>query len=253
LIGFFVNTQVLKADIDGQMTVAQLLQQVKQRALEAQAHQDLPFEQLVEALQPERSLSLSPLFQVMFNHRVTSADSQLQSMAQLDIDVVTWDEGVAQFDLALDIEEAPAELRASLSYATDLFEAATIERMARHWQNLLQGMVADRQQSLAQVVLLDDSEQQQILTLWDRTDAGFSAQRLVHELVADRARENPEAVAVLFGEQQLSYGELESRANRLARALIARGVGPEVRVAIAMPRSAEIMVAFLAVLKAGGV
>ncbi|CAI8969681.1 non-ribosomal peptide synthase/polyketide synthase [Pseudomonas chlororaphis] len=253
LIGFFVNTQVLKADIDGQMTVAQLLQQVKQRALEAQAHQDLPFEQLVEALQPERSLSLSPLFQVMFNHRVTSADSQLQSMAQLDIEVVTWDEGVAQFDLALDIEEAPAELRASLSYATDLFEASTIERMARHWQNLLQGMVADRQQSVAQVVLLDDSEQQQILALWDRTDSGFSAKRLVHELVADRAGENPEAVAVIFGEQQLTYGELERSANRLARALIARGVGPEVRVAIAMPRSAEIMVAFLAVLKAGGV
>ncbi|MCB2250910.1 non-ribosomal peptide synthase/polyketide synthase [Pseudomonas chlororaphis] len=253
LIGFFVNTQVLKAEIDGQTTVAQLLQQVKQRALEAQAHQDLPFEQLVEALQPERSLSLSPLFQVLFNHRVTLADSQWRAVPQLDIDVVTWDEGVAQFDLALDIEEAPAELRASLSYATDLFEAATIERMVRHWQNLLRAMVADRRQSIGQVVLLDAEEQQQILDLWDRTDSGFPAQRLVHELVADRARETPEAVAVIFGEQQLTYGELESSANRLARALIARGVGPEVRVAIAMPRSAEIMVAFLAVLKAGGV
>ncbi|MGE7955443.1 non-ribosomal peptide synthase/polyketide synthase [Pseudomonas sp. NPDC089530] len=253
LIGFFVNTQVLKAEIDGQTTIAQLLQQVKRRALQAQAHQDLPFEQLVEALQPERSLSLSPLFQVMFNHRVTLADSQLRSLSQLDIEVVTWEEGVAQFDLALDIEEAPAELRASLNYATDLFEAATIERMARHWQNLLQAMAADRQQSVGQVVLLDANEQQQILSLWDRTDSGFPAQRLVHELVSDRARENPQAVAVLFGDQQLTYGELESRANRLARALIARGVGPEVRVAIAMPRSAEIMVAFLAVLKAGGV
>ncbi|WP_345891525.1 amino acid adenylation domain-containing protein, partial [Pseudomonas chlororaphis] len=253
LIGFFVNTQVLKADIDEQLTVAQLLQQVKQRALEAQAHQDLPFEQLVEALQPERSLSLSPLFQVVFNHHISLTDSQLQRLPQLEMSPVSWDEGVAQFDLTLDIEESGDQLRASLSYATDLFKAATIERMARHWRNLLQAMVADQQQSIGQLNLLDSAEQQQILTLWDRTDSGFSAKRLVHELVADRARENPDAVAVIFGDQQLSYGELERSANRLARALIARGVGPEVRVAIAMPRSAEIMVAFLAVLKAGGV
>ncbi|AZC32355.1 Non-ribosomal peptide synthetase [Pseudomonas chlororaphis subsp. piscium] len=253
LIGFFVNTQVLKADIDEQLTVAQLLQQVKQRALEAQAHQDLPFEQLVEALQPERSLSLSPLFQVVFNHHISLTDSQLQRLPQLEMSPVSWDEGAAQFDLTLDIEESGDQLRASLSYATDLFKASTIERMARHWRNLLQAMVADQQQSIGQLNLLDSAEQQQILTLWDRTDSGFSAKRLVHELVADRARENPEAVAVIFGEQQLTFGELERSANRLARALIARGVGPEVRVAIAMPRSAEIMVAFLAVLKAGGV
>jgi amino acid adenylation domain-containing protein/non-ribosomal peptide synthase protein (TIGR01720 family) len=253
LIGFFVNTQVMKAEIDGQTTVAQLLAQVKQRALEAQAHQDLPFEQLVEALQPERSLSLSPLFQVVFNHHISLAGNHLQRLLHLDMSPVSWDEGVAQFDLTLDIEESQDQLRASLSYATDLFEAVTIERMARHWQNLLQAMVTDPQQSIGQLNLLDDSERQQILQLWDRSASGFPAGRLVHELVADRARENPEAVAVLFDTQKLSYGELDRSANRLARALIARGVGPEVRVAIAMPRSAEIMVAFLAVLKAGGV
>ncbi|BAQ82056.1 non-ribosomal peptide synthase/polyketide synthase [Pseudomonas sp. St29] len=253
LIGFFVNTQVLKADIDEQLTVSQLLQQVKQRALEAQAHQDLPFEQLVEALQPERSLSLSPLFQVLFNHHISLAGSHLQRLPHLDMSPVSWDEGVAQFDLILDIEESQEQVRASLSYASDLFEAATIQRMARHWQNLLQAMVADPQQNIAQLKLLDADEQQQILALWDRTDSGFPATRLVHELVADRARETPEAVAVIFDTQQLTYGELDRSANRLARALIARGVGPEVRVAIAMPRSAEIMVAFLAVLKAGGV
>ncbi|WP_455825760.1 non-ribosomal peptide synthase/polyketide synthase [Pseudomonas graminis] len=253
LIGFFVNTQVLKADIHGQMSVEQLLHQTRQRSLEAQAHQDLPFEQLVEALQPERSMSLSPLFQVMFNYRVTSAASHLQRLTELNVEVLNWDEGLAPFDLVLDVEESEAVLRASLNYATDLFAPATIERMAGHWQNLLQGMVADQQQPIGQLNLLNPDEQQQILQLWDQTDAGFSAQRLVHELVADRAVETPDAVAVKFDAQTLTYGELEQQANRLAHALIARGVGPEVRVAIAMPRSAEIMVAFLAVMKAGGV
>ncbi|HAA39356.1 MAG TPA: non-ribosomal peptide synthetase, partial [Pseudomonas sp.] len=253
LIGFFVNTQVLKADIHGQMSVVQLLQQVRQRSLEAQAHQDLPFEQLVEALQPERSMSLSPLFQVMFNHRVTSAANHLQRLTELDVEVLSWDEGVAQFDLALDVEESQATLRASLSYATDLFAPATIERMAGHWQNLLQAMVADQQQSISQLNLLGQDEQRHILQLWNQTDAGFSAERLVHEMVADRAAENPAAVAVKFDAQTLSYGELDRQANRLAHALVARGIGPEVRVAIAMPRSAESLVAFLAVMKAGGV
>ncbi|QDG60168.1 non-ribosomal peptide synthetase [Pseudomonas sp. NIBRBAC000502773] len=253
LIGFFVNTQVLKAEIDGHTTVRALLAQVKQRALEAQAHQDLPFEQLVEALQPERSLSLSPLFQVAFNHHVSLAGGHLQRLEHLQLSPVSWDEAVAQFDLTLDIEESQAQLRASLSYATDLFDTATIERMACHWQNLLQAMVADQQQLVSQLNLLDQDEQRHILQLWNQTDAGFSAERFVHELVADRARENPTAVAVKFDTQTLSYDELDRQANRLAHALIARGVGPEVRVAIAMPRSAESLVAFLAVMKAGGV
>ncbi len=253
LIGFFVNTQVLKADIDGHTTVHALLAQVKQRALQAQAHQDLPFEQLVEALQPERSLSLSPLFQVAFNHHVSLAGGHLRCLEHLQLSPVGWDETVAQFDLTLDIEESQDQLRASLSYATDLFDAATIARMARHWQNLLQALVAEQQQLVSQLNLLDADEQQHILRLWNQTDAGFSAQRLVHELVADRAQENPQAVAVKFDAQTLTYGELDRQANRLAHALIARGIGPEVRVAIAMPRSAESLVAFLAVLKAGGV
>ncbi|QDG60834.1 amino acid adenylation domain-containing protein [Pseudomonas sp. NIBRBAC000502773] len=254
LIGFFVNTQVLKADIDGQTTVAQLLAQVKQRALDAQAHQDLPFEQLVEALQPERSLSLNPLFQVMFNHQVEGRPGdEPQSLAHLRIEGLAWDRRTAHFDLDLDVQEGSDGLWASLGYATDLFEASTIERMACHWQNLLQAMVADQQQLVSQLNLLDQDEQRHILQLWNQTDAGFSAERFVHELVADRARENPTAVAVKFDTQTLSYDELDRQANRLAHALIARGVGPEVRVAIAMPRSAESLVAFLAVMKAGGV
>ncbi|AZF42326.1 Non-ribosomal peptide synthetase [Pseudomonas sp. R1-43-08] len=254
LIGFFVNTQVLKAELHGQMSVEQLLQHTRQRALEAQAHQDLPFEQLVEALQPERSLSHNPLFQVMFNHQTDVGQAQVQQqLPQLLVEGLEWQSKTAHFDLDLDIQESTEGIWATLGYAQDLFEASTVQRMARHWQNLLQGMVANPGQPLGQLSLLDAAEQQQILQLWDRTESGFSAQRLVHELVADRARETPQAVAVKFADEQLTYGQLDRQANRLAHALIARGVGPEVRVAIAMPRSAEIMVAFLAVMKAGGV
>ncbi|WP_258191652.1 non-ribosomal peptide synthase/polyketide synthase, partial [Pseudomonas fluorescens] len=254
LIGFFVNTQVLKADIDGQTSVTQLLRQVRQRALDAQAHQDLPFEQLVEALQPERSLSLNPLFQVMFNFQAASRQRfTQQASSELHVEGLAWNSHTAHFDLDLDVHDWGEGLSASLGYATDLFSPATIERMAVHWQNLLQAMVADQQRSISQLSLLGEDEQQQILKLWNQADAGFSAERLVHELVGDRARETPEAVAVKFDAQTLTYGELDRQANRLAHALIARGVGPEVRVAIAMPRSAEIMVAFLAVMKAGGV
>ncbi|WP_411382455.1 non-ribosomal peptide synthase/polyketide synthase [Pseudomonas sp. MPB26] len=254
LIGFFVNTQVLKADLHGQMSVEQLLQQTRQRALDAQSHQDLPFEQLVEALQPERSLSHNPLFQVMFNHQTDVGQAQFQhQLPTLSVEGLEWESKTAHFDLDLDIQESTEGIWATLGYAQDLFEASTVQRMARHWQNLLQGMVANPRQHLSQLSLLDPAEQQQILQLWDRTGSGFSAQRLVHERVGDRARETPDAVAVKFAEQQMTYGELDRQANRLAHALIARGVGPEVRVAIAMPRSAEIMVAFLAVMKAGGV
>ncbi|WP_404942706.1 amino acid adenylation domain-containing protein, partial [Pseudomonas poae] len=254
LIGFFVNTQVLKADLHGRMSVEQLLQHTRQRALEAQSHQDLPFEQLVEALQPERSLSHNPLFQVMFNHQTDVGQAQVQhQLPGLRVEGLEWDSKTAHFDLDLDIQESTEGIWATLGYAQDLFEAATVQRMARHWQNLLQGMVANPRQHLSQLPLLDDAERQQILQLWNCTDSGFSSERLVHEMFADRARENPDAVAVKFDAHTLSYGELDRQANRLAHALIARGVGPEVRVAIAMPRSAEIMVAFLAVLKAGGV
>ncbi|WP_248752418.1 non-ribosomal peptide synthase/polyketide synthase [Pseudomonas sp. MWU15-20650] len=254
LIGFFVNTQVLKADVHGQMSVEQLLQQTRQRALEAQAHQDLPFEQLVEALQPERCLSHNPLFQVMFNHQTDIGQAQVQHrLPALRVEGLEWESKTAHFDLDLDIQESTEGIWATLGYALDLFEASTVQRMARHWQNLLQGMVANPRQPLSQLNLLDVAEQQHILQLWDGTASGFSAQRLVHELIADRAQETPDAVAVKFDAQTLTYAELDGQANRLAHALIARGVGPEVRVAIAMPRSAEIMVAFLAVLKSGGV
>ncbi|MGK8694979.1 amino acid adenylation domain-containing protein [Pseudomonas aeruginosa] len=252
LIGFFVNTQVLKADIDGQMGFERLLHQVRQRSLEAQAHQDLPFEQLVEALQPERSLSHSPLFQVLFNYQAERGEHGLPEVAGLSIEEQAWESHTAQFDLGLDTCESESDIWAALVYATDLFDASTAERLVRHWQNLLDAILAMPDARLGELDMLDREEREVIGQLWNRSDSGYPATPLVHQRVAERARMAPDAVAVIFDEEKLTYAELDSRANRLAHALIARGVGPEVRVAIAMQRSAEIMVAFLAVLKAGG-
>ncbi|SDZ66206.1 non-ribosomal peptide synthetase [Pseudomonas sp. NFIX28] len=253
LIGFFVNTQVLKAEVDGQRSFSDFLQQVKQTALQAQSHQDLPFEQLVEALRPERSLSHSPLFQVMFNHQTAvKKDGHSQRLDDLCIETLSWKGRAAQFDLTLDTFEAEDGLWASLTYATDLFEASTIERMAQCWVRLLQGMVEQPNQRLGDLPLLAAAEQSRILHEWNPPISDFPSERCVHELIQVQAVATPDARAVLFGEQALSYQELNARANRLAHKLIEAGVGPEVRVGVALQRSPEMVVALLAVLKAGG-
>ena len=251
LIGFFVNTQVIRADIDGQLTVRQLLQQVKQRALEAQAHQDLPFEQLVEALHPERNLSFNPLFQVMFNHQTDSAD-QLQQLPGLHVSGLQWETRTAQFDLSLSTQESSDALFASLIYATDLFDAATPARMARHWLNLLEGMAGDAQQHIGQLPLLDEAEQQVSVHDWNATAQTYPLQRGVHQLIEEQVARTPDAPALAFGDTRLSYAELNRRANRLAHRLIEAGVGPDVLVGVAVERSIEMVVGLLAILKAGG-
>ncbi|MCY0297121.1 condensation domain-containing protein, partial [Pseudomonas aeruginosa] len=162
LIGFFVNTQVLKADLDGRMGFDELLAQARQRALEAQAHQDLPFEQLVEALQPERNASHNPLFQVLFNHQseIRSVTPEVQ-LEDLRLEGLAWDGQTAQFDLTLDIQEDENGIWASFDYATDLFDASTVERLAGHWRNLLRGIVANPRQRLGELPLLDAPERRQ--------------------------------------------------------------------------------------------
>ncbi|ERO64923.1 non-ribosomal peptide synthetase, partial [Pseudomonas piscis] len=253
LIGFFVNTQVLKADIDEQMTVSQLLAQVKQRALEAQSHQDLPFEQLVEALQPERSLSHNPLFQVMFNHQSEVRGAQVQSdQLPLQVSELPWAGQSAQFDLSLDTRDSDDGLWASLTYASDLFDATTIERMARHWEKLLLEMLANPQQQVSRLAILDDNERQAIVRQWNATERDYPLQRQVHQLIEEQVALAPEAPALVFAQQRLSYAELNRRANRLAHRLIQAGVGPDVLVGLAVERSIEMVVGLLAVLKAGG-
>ena len=227
LIGFFVNTQVLKADLDGQMSFAQLLQHTKRRALEAQAHQDLPFEQLVEALQPERSLSHNPLFQVMFNHqaRSHSAGQQLPGLSVANLEL---DSHSAQFDLSLDTQESGEGIWASLTYATDLFSAATVARMGEHWLGLLRDAVANSALPLQDLATLDAHEREHILYQWSSTERGYPQGQWVHQLIEAQALTQPEAPALRFNDVSLSYAELNSRANRLAHRLIEAGVAPDV-------------------------
>ncbi|WP_128624153.1 non-ribosomal peptide synthetase, partial [Pseudomonas aeruginosa] len=250
LIGFFVNTQVLRCQVDAGLAFRDLLGRVREAALGAQAHQDLPFEQLVDALQPERNLSHSPLFQVMYNHQ--SGERQDAQVDGLHIESFAWDGAAAQFDLALDTWETPDGLGAALTYATDLFEARTVERMARHWQNLLRGMLENPQASVDSLPMLDAEERGQLLEGWNATAAEYPLQRGVHRLFEEQVERTPTAPALAFGEERLDYAELNRRANRLAHALIERGVGADRLVGVAMERSIEMVVALMAILKAGG-
>ncbi|MFU6832262.1 pyoverdine non-ribosomal peptide synthetase PvdD [Pseudomonas aeruginosa] len=253
LIGFFVNTQVLKADLDGRMGFDELLAQARQRALEAQAHQDLPFEQLVEALQPERNASHNPLFQVLFNHQseIRSVTPEVQ-LEDLRLEGLAWDGQTAQFDLTLDIQEDENGIWASFDYATDLFDASTVERLAGHWRNLLRGIVANPRQRLGELPLLDVPERRQTLSEWNPAQRECAVQGTLQQRFEEQARQRPQAVALILDEQRLSYGELNARANRLAHCLIARGVGADVPVGLALERSLDMLVGLLAILKAGG-
>jgi amino acid adenylation domain-containing protein/non-ribosomal peptide synthase protein (TIGR01720 family) len=253
LIGFFVNTQVLRCELDGQLRVNDLLQRVRQTALGAQAHQDLPFEQLVEALKLERSLSHTPLFQVMYNHQPQVADiSTIRTASGLTLDVVENQGRSTQFDLTLDTWEQGGRLHAALTYASDLFDAATIERMARHWTRLLQAMVRDPQQRIGELSMLAEDEYQTLIHDWNRSAGPRPDSRCIHQMIAEQADMQPDHLALIHGTQHMSYRQLDSRANQLAHHLIKLGVGPEVRVGVALSRGSELVVALLAVLKAGG-
>ncbi|WP_437884672.1 condensation domain-containing protein, partial [Pseudomonas sp. LRF_L74] len=251
LIGFFVNTQVLKAEFDLNTTFSALLKQVQQAALDAQAHQDLPFEQLVEALQPERSLSHSPLFQVMYNHQ-SQVRGNSQALSGLTVESLFTEQSTAKFDLTLDTYEYANGIGASLCYATDLFDKASIERLSGHWINLLNGIVKAPQQWVSELPLLSEQEHQQIVCDWNRTRASYPNDQCIHQLIEAQADKTPNAIAVVFDNQELTYQQLNGKANQLAHKLREQGVGPDVLVGIAVERSLEMVVGLLGVLKAGG-
>ncbi|MGJ7517642.1 non-ribosomal peptide synthase/polyketide synthase [Pseudomonas baetica] len=252
LIGFFVNTQVMRAELDGRLPFNTLLEQTRAASLDAQDYQDLPFERLVQALQGERSLSHSPLFQVMFNHQQARPTAVSGLLAGLRVEALNATAPTTQFDLQLDTQEEGNRLFASLTYATDLFDAERIEHLARHWRNLLAGILANPQTPIAELPLLDADERLRILDDLNDTATNYSGEVCVQRHFEARVIENPEATALVFQGQRLSYAELNRRANRLARHLRAQGVGPEVIVGIACDRSFEMVVALLAILKAGG-
>ncbi|HEV2734136.1 MAG TPA: condensation domain-containing protein, partial [Longimicrobiaceae bacterium] len=249
LIGFFVNTLVLRGDLSGDPPFRELLRRSRETTLGAYAHQDLPFEKLVEELHPERDLSRNPLFQVLF--ALQNAPDEELELAGLKL---TWqwvDTTTAKFDLMLWTHEEDGEIVALLEYATDLFRASTIERMRDHLMALLEGIAADPDAPLSRLPLLTPAERERILRDWNDT-AREVAPATLHGLVEAQAARTPDRVALEFAGEPLTYAELDRGASALAADLAARGVGPETRVALCLERGPEMVVALLAVLKAGG-
>ena len=250
LIGFFVNTLVLRNDLSGNPTFNELLARVREVALGAYAHQDLPFEKLIEELKPERNLSQSPLFEVMFV--LQNASSRDLESPGLTLSPVQADNGTAKFALTLHLHEEAWGLRGSLQYATDLFNTTTIERMLGHFQALLEGIVANPEQRISELSLLSEAEKRQLLEEWNDTETDYPKDQCVHQLFEAQAERTPDATAVVFEDQRITYQELNQRANQLAHYLRKLGVGPEILVAICVERSIEMIVGLLAILKAGG-
>jgi amino acid adenylation domain-containing protein/non-ribosomal peptide synthase protein (TIGR01720 family) len=250
LIGFFVNTLVHRTRLSGNPTFRELLGRVKEAALGAYAHQDLPFEKLVEELNPERDLSRSPLFQVRFTYRTDPLpELKLPGLAvrALELESLT-----SKFDLGLTLMETADGFTGTLEYSTDLFEAPTLARMMEHLRTLLEAIVVDPGQRLSELPLLSPEERQRVLVEWNATKAELPREACAHRLFEAQAARTPQALAVAFGEDVLTYAELDRRANRLAHHLRSLGVGPETRVGLCLERSLEVPVAMLAILKAGG-
>ncbi len=250
LIGFFVNTLVLRANLEGNLSFLELLNQVRQVALDAYAHQDVPFEQLVEALQPERNLSHSPLFQVMF--ALQNAPMGKLELPGLTITPLERRTLTSKFDLFLSMEETEQGLRGEWEYNTDLFERATITRMIRHFQTLLEAILTAPEQRVGQLHFMTEPERHQILVEWNNTQADYSQDKCIHQLFEAQVEQTPELVAVVFEEQQTTYGKLNSLINQLAHYLQELGVESEILVGIYMEPSLEMIVALLGILKAGG-
>ena len=250
LIGFFVNTLAARIDLWGSPTVGELLARVKARTLEAQEHQDIPFEQVVEITQPLRSLAHAPIFQVVFAWQNTPEGTL--DLPGLILTPMAAPHVTAQFDLSLSLQEKDQRIVGDLEYATALFDRATVRRYLGHWRTLLKAMVADETEAVDCLPLLEEAERRQILVEWNATDADYPKDRCVHELFEAQVRKNPEAIAVACGEEIISYRELDERSNRLARYLRRVGVGPEVIVAVCLERAVEMVVGLLGVLKSGG-
>ncbi|MEW5925947.1 MAG: amino acid adenylation domain-containing protein [Gemmatimonadota bacterium] len=251
LIGFFVNTLALRVDLSGSPGVAELLERIRARSLAAQQHQDIPFEQVVEGVQPVRSLSHSPLFQVVFAWQNTARESrELPGLRIAPAGAAP--QTTAKFDLSLTLQEEGDRIAGDVEYATALFERATVERYLGCLRRVLEAMVEDERQAVDRLPLLSRAERRQIVEEWSGGGGEAPSGRPVHELFAEQAARAPGAVALTFGSESVTYAELDRRSDALARRLAALGVGPEARVGICVERSPEMVAGLLAVLKAGG-
>ena len=250
LIGFFLNMLVLRLDLSADPTFAETIARARKVCLEALSHQELPFEKLVEELHPDRNLSHNPLFQVSFAFQNTPRfPPQLTGVEVEELEV---DAGIARFDLHLFMEEMDGHLQGYCDYDSNLFNADTIERLLGHFQTLLQGVVADPNQRISDLPLLTQAEKQQLLVECNQTTRDYPKAHCIHQLFEEQVEKTPHAIAVVFEDQQLTYRELDLRANQLAHYLRKLGVGPEVLVGLCVERSLEMVVGILAILKAGG-
>ncbi len=251
LIGFFVNTLVLRTDCSNDPTFRELLERVRQKALEAYAYQEVPFEKIVEELQPERKLGSSPLFQVTFQLQNTPRSSiDFPGLALSPVEVTN---GAAKFDLSLSMGEERDGLKATLDYNTDLLDGATIRRMLGHLRVLLEGIVADPDRPISALPILTEPERHQLLVEWNDTKREYPKDKCIHELFEEQVKRTPDAAAVVFEGEQLTYRELNAKANRLAYHLRKQGVGPDVPVGLCVERSLDMIMGILGILKAGGV
>jgi amino acid adenylation domain-containing protein/non-ribosomal peptide synthase protein (TIGR01720 family) len=250
LIGFFVNTLVLRNQIKGNPSFNEFLSQVRQVATSAYTHQDIPFEQVVEALQPERSLSYNPLFQVVF----VLENFLLDTLELPDVTLTPQfvERGTSQFDLTLAVWETKQGLIGSWEYNSDLFERDTIARMTSHFQTLLAAIIANPNQPIGELPLLSQQERHQLLVEWNDTYTPYPQSKCIHELFEEQVEKTPNAVAVVYKDESLTYQQLNDRANQLAHYLQTLGVGAEVLVGICIERSLLMLVGLLGILKAGG-
>lgn len=249
LVGFFANTLALRTDLAGNPTFRELLARVRQTALAAYDHQDLPFEEVIDALRLPRNLSYAPLCQVLFV--MESFGTTSVTTAGLDIEEFTFDSGTTTYDLILEITPASSGLTAAFTYSTDLFADATIERLSGHFETLLHGIVADPGARVGGLPLLTEAERQQLLVEWNDTHTAYPRDVTIHQLFEAQVQRTPDAVAVLFEGEQITYQALNERANQLAHYLGRMGVGPETLVGLCLERSVEMIVGLLAILKAG--
>ena len=241
----------MRTDLSGNPTFRELLRRLREVCLGAYAHQDLPFERLVEELHLERNLGRNPLFQVMFVLQNTSL--QTVGLPGLTLSPVEIDSGTAHFDLTLHIADTDRGLIATFAYNTDLFEDATIALMLGHFTTLLEAVVANPEGRVSDLPLLSEAERQQLLLEWNDTKTDDPNDLCIQQLFEAQVERTPDAVAVVFEHQQLTYADLNRRANQIAHHLQALGVGPEIPVGICLEPSADVIVGLLGILKAGGV
>ncbi|MCP3145385.1 non-ribosomal peptide synthetase, partial [Pyxidicoccus xibeiensis] len=249
LIGFFINTLVLRARIDGRQSFRELLAQVRERTLAAYEHQDVPFEKLVEELQPQRDLSRSPLFQVTLT--LQNTPNEALNLPGLTLTPVAPEIDSSKYDFSLLLEEGSEGFTGALNYNTDLFDAGTVRRLMRHYAVLLEAAVSEPGRRLDLLPVLTDAERQQVVADWSGTRGDYPSDTSLADLFAQQARQTPDAVALVFGDEQLTYAQLDTRANQLAHYLRGRGVQAGGRVAVLLERSMDLVVGLLGTLKAG--